>query len=177
MEVLTEMNWYTVESELPTNRMYSFLFHDGTVYCFTKDQFFPSAGATHIDCKLESLLAACANMQSEQTSLWEEFGFLAPKSNLVSFGQHLVACDPISGTLQAFLQRERTRIAAGMFTPWMLCGYLPVRAHDPDVPQPMDIADPSAFYKWFLYTTGDQLVVICRKNAETKVYRGSLKSK
>ena len=31
VEVLTEMNWYTVESELKSHHMYSCLFHDGAV--------------------------------------------------------------------------------------------------------------------------------------------------
>ena len=72
VEVLTEMNWHTVKSNLQTNRMYSCLFHDGTVYCFVTHQHLPSkAGIQYVACsKLESLLAACNQMPKEIIKLF-----------------------------------------------------------------------------------------------------------
>ena len=176
VEVLTEMNWHTVKSNLQTNRMYSCLFHDGTVYCFVTHQHLPSkAGIQYVAwSKLESLLAARNHMPKEiiscdenKDALWKFDEFWDHKSNLVSFGQHLVACDPLTGTLQD----------------------IPVQAPLQPLqspPDPLDIMmtgfdrpggrleDPST---WFLYTTGDKLVLLSTLGDVKKVFRGSLGSK
>ena len=154
--------------------------------------------SVHAHSKLEPMLAACTNCEqsskTKPTSLGKINGFWEMKSNVVPLGQHVVACDPPSGTLQVFLQDNRcTHILANSSMVWLDCGDLPVQSlEDPDASPPVfcgkgfvgdmdwltaDLDESSDFLNWFLYTSGDQLVLICRLGDVKKVFSGSLRSK